>query len=63
MNERIRALIIQTDEWLVENAQSERWEREQKFAELIVRECAELSSQYTDDSRIYDFITYQFGIE
>ena len=43
MNERIRELIIQTDEWLENNAQSNRYEREIKFAELIVRECAEIT--------------------
>jgi hypothetical protein len=40
MNERILELISETDEWLENNAQSDRWEREIKFAELIVRECA-----------------------
>jgi hypothetical protein len=39
MNERIKELIWETDEWLESNAQSDRWEREIKFAELIVREC------------------------
>ena len=39
MNERIRELIIQTDEWLENNAQSDRYEREIKFAQLIVQEC------------------------
>ena len=43
MNERIRELIIQTDEWLENNAQSNRYEREIKFAEMIVRECAEIT--------------------
>ena len=41
MNERIRELIWETDEWLESNAQSDRWEREIKFAQLIVKECAE----------------------
>ena len=40
MNERIRELIWETDEWLESNAQSDRWEREIKFAQLIVRDCA-----------------------
>ena len=39
MNERIKELIWETDEWLESNAQSDRWEREIKFAELIVGEC------------------------
>ena len=43
MNERIRELIIQTDEWLENNAQSNRYEREIKFAELIVQECAKVA--------------------
>jgi len=46
MNERIRELIIQTDEWLENNAQSNRYEREIKFAELIVQECASIVDNY-----------------
>jgi len=34
-----------------------------KFAELIVLDCAALAEKYTDDSRIYDYITYQYGVE
>jgi Mn-dependent DtxR family transcriptional regulator len=41
MNERIRELIWETDEWLESNAQSDRWEREIKFAQLIVQECCQ----------------------
>jgi hypothetical protein len=40
MHERIKELIFETDEWLESNAQSDRWEREIKFAQLIVAECA-----------------------
>jgi hypothetical protein len=40
MHERIKELIWETDEWLESNAQSDRWEREIKFAQLIVAECA-----------------------
>ena len=40
MHERIKELIFETDEWLESNAQSDRWEREIKFAELIVQECS-----------------------
>ncbi len=39
MNELIRELIHQTNEWMEVNAQGEMWEREQKFAQLIVKEC------------------------
>ena len=42
MNEHIKRLIWETDEWLESNAQSDRWEREIKFAELIVQECIEV---------------------
>jgi hypothetical protein len=47
MNERIKELIWETDEWLESNAQSDRWEREIKFAELIVRECATISAMFS----------------
>tara|TARA_B110000977_G_C10623020_1_gene316989 strand:+ start:32 stop:262 length:231 start_codon:yes stop_codon:yes gene_type:complete len=43
MNERIKELIIETDEWLENNAQSDRWEREIKFAELIIAECEKVA--------------------
>ena len=58
MNERIKELIWETDEWLESNAQSDRWEREIKFAELIVSKCIELMDEnyrggmYTTD--VYD---------
>ncbi len=42
MNERIKELIFETDEWLESNAQSDKWEREMKFAELIVSKCIAL---------------------
>ena len=45
MNERIKELIWETDEWLESNAQSDRWEREIKFAELIVSKCVELMDE------------------
>ena len=50
INNKIRELIIQTDEWLEENAQSDRWEREQKFAELIVAECLDRCYHMRGDS-------------
>ena len=53
MNERIKELIFETDEWLESNAQSDRWEREIKFANLIVAECvgivAKRKNQAIDD--------------
>ena len=38
----LQDLIIETDEWLENNAQSDRWEREVKFAELIILKCAKI---------------------
>ena len=49
MNERIKELIFETDEWLESNAQSDRWEREIKFAELIVRECDRYVAEQYDE--------------
>lgn len=43
MNERIRELAEQAEEW---NADGDKCEVNlQKFAELIVRECADISNQ------------------
>jgi hypothetical protein len=44
MNNRIKELKIQACKWASENASSAEYENaaDQKFAELIVRECAEL---------------------
>ena len=67
MNERIRELIIQTDEWLENNAQSNRYEREIKFAELIVRECIDVGIKdfYNHLPNIFpaNAIKKHFGVE
>ena len=65
MNERIRELIIQTDEWLENNAQSNRYEREIKFAELIVAECMKLNSKelsITAIERLLPLYAEHFGV-
>ena len=65
MNERIKELIWETDEWLESNAQSDRWEREIKFAELIVQECAELFPEiyYYSGFAVKRNIKQHFGVE
>lgn len=52
MNERIQEFKIQACKWASENASSAEYENaaDQKFAELIVRECAALfPMQFTDE--------------
>jgi hypothetical protein len=66
MNERIKELIFKTDEWLESNAQSDRWEREMKFADLIIAECAELFPErhyYYSGLAVKQNIKKHFGIE
>ena len=70
MNERIKELIWETDEWLESNAQSDRWEREIKFAELIVQECAQVclaqrdpaNLNYKPSVKFAEAITQHFGV-
>ena len=70
MNERIKQLIWETDEWLESNAQSDRWEREIKFAELIVQECAQVclaqrdpaNLNYKPSVKFAEAITQHFGV-
>lgn len=65
MNERIKQLIIETDEWLENNAQSDRWEREVKFAQLIVQECCKIVNVNGSnlEAEIVADIKEQFGIK
>tara|TARA_R110000822_G_C15232372_1_gene485460 strand:+ start:109 stop:462 length:354 start_codon:yes stop_codon:yes gene_type:complete len=69
MNERIKELIFETDEWLESNAQSDRWEREIKFAELIVRECLNQcynrgmdNERYAGQLQAASYIEQHFGV-
>lgn len=66
MNDRIQELHEQAmkscDQYRDQPLVYHRMYRE-KFAELIVRECAEHAENYIDDSRIRDYILYQFGLE
>ena len=70
--ERIRELIIQTGDWLENNGQSDRYEREIKFAELIVKECVTvLNNRFMGDLNREDLevrrciadIKKHFGVE
>ena len=64
MNERIKELIFKTDEWLESNAQSDRWEREMKFAELIVKECIKSIRPYDASGHFEETIREHFyGVE
>jgi hypothetical protein len=76
MNDRIKELSIQADEWMAETS---NWRhikglpgliRDQKFAELIVRECAEIAkhhimniSTYADAEFVDEQIKEHFGVE
>jgi len=66
MNERIRELAIQTDIWCDQNvaqgspAYNNLWE--QKFAELIVRECADIVDR-AEPYKANDLILKHFGVE
>ena len=60
MNERIKELIFKTDEWLESNAQSDRWEREMKFAELIVKECIKSIRPYDASGHFEETIREHF---
>jgi hypothetical protein len=66
MNERIRELIHQTNEWMEINAQGDMWEREQKFAELIIRECTNMlptdSIRNEEGVHIFYVIRDHFGV-
>jgi hypothetical protein len=65
MNERIkefinRATVVSYDELF--NLETSRFDRE-KFAELIVWECAMIASTETSDDGVGEVIKEHFGIE
>ena len=73
MNERIKQLKEQAMEWVPNMADPDtkiRLLNAEKFAELIVKECAEVAWLYTPDTEeleyshlIKDKILKQFGVE
>ena len=69
MNERIKALAVEADFMLCEDdhfyseGQSQKITKQlQKFAELIVRECANVAAEH-DALDIYEEIREHFGVE
>lgn len=77
MNERIKELHNEAEKWVADNFSTDEldpyewWEKsEQKFAELIVRECANIAREWSDDYVVEDtapkqvdmFIKQHFGV-
>ena len=73
MNRRIRELAIEADVWCDQNVKDDadyNAEWEQKFAELIVRECATMAESFhhhqydfTGNLELHEFIKEHFGVE
>ena len=67
MNERIKQLAEQAGfkvNWQHEDVQAIKMARFEKFAELIVRECANVGEQYADGNyEVYNQIMAHFGVE
>ena len=71
MNERIKALAVEADFMLCEDdhfyseGQSQKITKQlQKFAELIVKECADIGQQYADGNyEVRNQILEHFGME
>ena len=67
MNERIRELAVQAREALAVDAMSggefNMKAYEEKFAELIVRECAEVAEDYDGAHYVGTAIKQQFGVK
>ena len=70
MNERIKKLAMETDAWCDMNAIGDAkyniiWE--EKFAELIVRECADIATKHQEQGvsevSIGESIKEHFGVE
>lgn len=64
MNDRLRKIAIEADAWcdryyFGELSYQHEWE--QKFADLIINECAELSVGYTGNVKL--LIMNHFGME
>ncbi len=70
MNERIKELADKASQWVIDNSNGvhapyEQWN--EKFAELIVKECAELANQWQVSEHpgllVRDVIKQHFGVE
>jgi hypothetical protein len=70
MNEKIKELAEQAAEYAAQNATGD-WEVgpayqdlfNKKFAELIVRECAQVAEEVDGDSRARKCVLEHFGVE
>ena len=66
---RIQQLKVQACKWAAENTCSKQYENacDEKFAELIVRECAKVSATkagvYDKDAFVAERIKEHFGVE
>ena len=67
MNKRIKELMEQSQDWADAHAPYASEEHEyfvEKFAELIVRECANIGERYADGNyEVYNQILEHFGVE
>ena len=66
MNERIQELKKQASSYAStksKEAEEWRWIYEEKFAELIVRECAEVAEDYDGAHYVGTAIKQQFGVK
>ena len=66
MNERIQELKKQASSYAStksKEAEGWRWIYEEKFAELIVRECAEVAEDYDGAHYVGTAIKQQFGVK
>ncbi len=69
MNERIRKLAVETDVWCDQNWAGHefyniRWE--EKFAELIVRECIDIvgvGGEFASRPKLVEKLQEHFGVE
>ena len=62
MNERIREILGQCQHESIDGPEYPRWTDLEKFAELIVRECANVASSITPPI-VSDLILEHFGVE
>jgi hypothetical protein len=63
MNKLIRDIAIQTDAWCDQNGSVKAAEWEEKFAKLIVQECADFLMNTMDDHFAAEQLIEHFGVE
>ena len=62
MNERIREILTQCQQESIDGPEYPHWTDFEKFAELIIRECANVAADH-DALDIYEEIREHFGVE